>query len=70
MAVRVAKMNACRVATRPTSKAKSSDAEREREDAEHLHAEQHGQAAGHEEDDQVPREDVGEETNGERDAAA
>src|SRR5918994_2958350 len=41
-------------------------AEREREDAERLQAEQHGEATGHEEDDQVPREDVREETNTQR----
>src|SRR3954447_174523 len=40
---------------------------RDREPAESRDAEQHGQAAGHEEDQQVPREDVREETNGEAD---
>src|SRR5215210_3474304 len=42
------------------------DAERQREDAERLQPEQHGEAAGHEQDDQVAGEDVGEETDGER----
>src|SRR6476469_6297383 len=37
------------------------DAERQREHAEHLEAEQHRQPAGHEQDDQVAGEDVGEE---------
>ena len=66
MADSVAKMNACRVATSPTSKRKRAIAERQREDAEDLEAEQHGQAAGHEQDDQVAGEDVGEESYGER----
>src|SRR5829696_4211146 len=43
------------------------DAERDDHHAEGLDAEQHRQAAGHEQDDQVAREDVGEETHGERD---
>ncbi len=55
-------MNACRAATRPTSKANSSDAERDREPAQRGDAEDHGERAGHEQDDQVPGEDVGEQT--------
>src|SRR5688572_28542178 len=43
--------------------------ERQGQDTERLQPEQHRDAAGHEEDDQVPREDVGEETYGERDEA-
>src|SRR5215211_4818637 len=43
------------------------DPDREGEPAEHLDAEQDGEAAGHEEDDQVAGEDVGEESYGERD---
>src|SRR5918996_5249589 len=43
------------------------DPERQREGAEELEAEDHRQAARHEEDDQVAGEDVGEETYGERD---
>src|SRR3954468_6429621 len=39
---------------------------RQGEDPEHLEAEQHGEAAGHEEDDQVTGEDVGEQSYGER----
>src|SRR3954451_16312325 len=45
------------------------DAEGERDDPECLDAEEHRDAAGHEQDDQVAGEDVGEETNGERDQA-
>src|SRR3954462_12854490 len=41
--------------------------ERQGEPADRLEAQQHRQAAGHEEDDQVAGEDVGEETNGQRD---
>ena len=67
MAVSVAKMNACSVATRPTSKRKIAMPDRDDDHAERLDAEQHGEAAGHEQDDQVAGEDVGEETNGERD---
>src|SRR3954447_4041579 len=43
------------------------DAERQRDQADRDDAEQHDEGAGHEQDDQVPRQDVGEETNGERD---
>ena len=67
MALSVAKMNACSVATRPSSKRKSSDAGRQQEDAERLQPEQHGEPARHEQDDQVAGEDVGEESNGEMD---
>src|SRR4051794_17510943 len=42
-------------------------AERERDPAQHLEAQQHREAAGHEQDDQVAGEDVGEKTDGERD---
>src|ERR687888_176890 len=42
-------------------------AQRERDPAQHLEPEQHGEAAGHEQDDQVTGEDVGEKTYGERD---
>src|SRR5215211_6502680 len=38
----------------------------EGDDAQRFDAEQHHQAAGHEQDDEVAGEDVGEETNGER----
>ena len=62
----VAKMNACSVATRPTSKRKRATPNGQREDAERLEPEQHREPAGHEQDDQVAGEDVGEETNGER----
>src|SRR3954449_7581831 len=41
--------------------------ERERDPAQHLDPEQHDEAAGHEQDDQVAGEDVGEETYGEAD---
>src|SRR3954452_18032853 len=43
------------------------DAERQREPADERRAQQHREAAGHEEDDQVAGEDVGEETDAERD---
>src|SRR5918999_3033455 len=43
------------------------DAERDDDHAERLDPEQHRKSAGHEQDDQVAGEDVGEETNGERD---
>src|SRR5829696_6708883 len=39
----------------------------EGDDAQRFDAQQHHQAAGHEQDDEVAGEDVGEETNGERD---
>src|SRR5688500_13597629 len=39
------------------------DTDRQRDEAEHLEAQQHGEAARHEEDDQVAGEDVGEETD-------
>src|SRR5215210_7396472 len=41
-------------------------AEREREHAEELEPQQDGEPAGHEEDDQVAGEDVGEQSHGER----
>src|SRR3954462_4303611 len=43
------------------------DPERERHPAQRLEAEQHREPAGHEQDDQVAGEDVGEETYGEAD---
>src|SRR5918998_5113337 len=43
------------------------DAHRERDHAQHLEAEDDRQAAGHEQDDQVAGEDVGEEPDAERD---
>src|SRR4051794_15836302 len=43
------------------------DPRRDDHDAERLDAEQHGEPARHEQDDQVPGEDVGEKTDGERD---
>src|SRR5688500_2061024 len=39
------------------------DTDRQRDEAEHLEAQQYGEAARHEEDDQVAGEDVGEETD-------
>src|SRR3954453_2528025 len=39
---------------------------REREDAQDLETQQHREPAGHEQDDQVAGEDVGEKSNGER----
>src|SRR5688500_15994494 len=39
------------------------DPDRQRDEAEHLEAQQHGEAARHEEDDQVAGEDVGEKTD-------
>ena len=62
-------MNACRAATRPTSKCKQQHPEREREPAQCGDAEDHGQRAGHEQDDQVPREDVREKSNRQREDA-
>src|SRR5215211_7252119 len=50
----------------PDLEEEQGDAERQREHAEDLEAQQHREPAGHEEDDQVAGEDVGEESNGER----
>src|SRR6476469_3819962 len=44
-----------------------SDRERQRDPPERLDPQQHREAAGHEQDDQVAGEDVGEKTDGERD---
>ena len=69
MALSMAKMNACRVATRPSSKRKRITPSGSVKTPSGLEPEQHGEAAGHEQDDQVAGEDVGEETYGEREQA-
>ncbi len=69
MAVRVEKINACRVAIRPTSKMKKKKASGKVSAPEGGDPEQHGEATAHEEQQQVAGEDVGEESNGERDQA-
>src|SRR5215203_395718 len=51
----------------PDLEEEDRDAERDDHDAERLDPQQHRQPARHEQDDQVAGEDVGEETNGERD---
>src|ERR671921_751587 len=51
----------------PDLEEEDRDAGRDDDDPERLDPEQHGEPAGHEQDDQVAGEDVGEETYGERD---
>src|SRR5215218_4807993 len=53
----------------PDLEQEDRDAGGDDDHAQRLDPEQHGEAAGHEQDDQVPGEDVGEQTNGERDQA-
>ena len=60
-------MNACSVATRPTSKRKKTNASGKVSGAEGREAEQDGEPAAHEQEQQVAGEDVGEESHGERD---
>ena len=56
-------MNACRVATRPTSKMKKAIAIGSVMTPSAAMPEQHDQAAAHEQDQQVAGEDVGEESD-------
>ncbi len=63
-------MNACRAATRPTSKANSRIPNGSVNQAERGDAEDHGERSGHEQDDQMAGEDVREQTNRQREDAA
>ena len=67
MDVSVAKMKACSVAIRPTSRMKKAIATGKRDPAERRDPEQHGQPAAHEQDQQVAGEDVGEQSHRQRD---
>ena len=59
-------MNACRAATRPTSKTKMITPNGSVNQPIAETPEHDGERAGHEQDDQVAGEDVGEQTNRER----